>query len=234
MSAGKGDSSARFAGFGMTGGSRPGGGQKKHVAAATHLCCNSNMEVKHERSTRGDFRKKGDPGVRARRNPGGGARADSGRGARGSFELQRAAIPVLLGGNPGDKEERGAALHGAGAGENGDGAGRRGGGHRVVANDRAKPVGMDAQRRIQRNPDFQGREESEPGEMVFYPRMVRDAWGVEMGDFPADSFLEDDWDAAGDAAGAFQMGDEERIAGLRKPDDRGGSAGIEHVPHGRV
>src|SRR5713226_9984356 len=47
-------------------------------------------------------------------------------------------------------------------------ADRRGGGHRVVANDHAKPVGMDGQRRIQRNPDFQVREESEPGEMVFH------------------------------------------------------------------
>jgi nitroreductase len=78
----------------------------------------------------------------------------------------------------------------------------------------AGPAGMDARGRIQRKKDFRIREESESGEMVFHPRMVRNSGRSEMGDSPGGQFLEDHRHGASGAAGTVQVGDQKRIAGL--------------------
>ena len=68
----------------------------------------------------------------------------------------------------------------------------------------------------------------------FHPGMVRDFRGAKMGDSESGELLEDHWHGAGGAAGIIQMGDEEHVIGLRKPDDCSGSAGMEHGSHGRI
>src|SRR5258708_30523590 len=88
---------------------------------------------------------------------------------------------------------------------------------------------MDAPRRFQRKEDFRVREESEAGEMVFYSGVVRDSRRIEMGDFSADSFLEDYRLGAGGAAGTLQMGDVVRVIGFRKSDNSIWNAVVDHV-----
>ena len=96
------------------------------------------------------------------------------------------------------------------------------------------PTGMDAPRRIQRKADSGIGPESKAGEMVFHAGLVRDSRGAEMGHSAGGPFLEDHRLGAGSAARTLQVGDEKHVIGLRKPDDRRGSIGFEHLSDGRV
>ena len=126
------------------------GARNAHVACATLLCCNSNiemlfmsqaLEVILQRRAIRVFEAIPIPET---------VRQQILDAARRALELQYATLPILLGGIPAGEKERGAALYGAEARGDGGGAHRGRGGHRIVGVDDARAVGMDAQERMQR------------------------------------------------------------------------------------
>src|SRR3984957_19827279 len=92
---------------------------------------------------------------------------------------------------------------------------------------------MDAHRRIFFREDRRVRAEIQMGQMVFHSGLVRRPRSFEMGDLPAREYLEAPRLPSRRSTRHVQMGHEEHIARLRKPDDRCRSIGAEYQPEGR-
>src|SRR5579862_592522 len=103
----------------------------------------------------------------------------------------------------------------------------------MAVNDRVLPR-MDAHGRIFTRKNRRVRAEVQMGQMVFHPGLVRRSRSTEMDDLSAREYVDDPRRSSRRPSGHVQMGHEEHIARLRKPDDRRRSAGAEYMPDGRL